>query len=140
MKDVTLSKERFLNAITFSILLVLIVFVLVVADHAVAYPVYKSIVNYMSFFSLVTLITMSRRVSIVNGEIVKGIHVFVFVFKKERFPLAEIDDVMLNQNDDLYYEIVAKSKKHSDFIISKFPNKNPARKQLELIKRQIEIE
>jgi hypothetical protein len=82
---------------------------------------------------------MSRKVSIVNEEIVMGIHIFVFVFKKERFPLSEIDDVILNQTDDLYYEIVAKSKKHSDFIIAKFPNKNPALKQLELIKSQIEI-
>ncbi|MFT5849142.1 hypothetical protein [Psychroserpens sp.] len=139
MKDFTLSKERFLSAITFTIILVLIVSILVAADFAIEYSEYKSIINYLSLFLLVTLITMSRKVSIVNEEIVMGIHIFVFVFKKERFPLSEIDDVILNQTDDLYYEIVAKSKKHSDFIIAKFPNKNPALKQLELIKSQIEI-
>ena len=93
-------------------------------------------VYYLIIFATIALIKISKRVSIHNGFVEKDIQVlFLGSIKKiERFPISEIEDIYINQNEDLYFEVTAKRKQGPDFIFRALPNKNPALEELEVIK------
>lgn len=101
----------------------------------------NNIIYYIIIVFFLGLIKLSNRTSIHNGFLIKEIHSIFFGTLKtvEKFRVSEVEDIFLNQNDELYFEITAKMKKGKQFIFKKLPNKNPALTELELIKGYFRI-
>ena len=96
----------------------------------------NKVAYYLIIFVTIAIIKTSKRISIHNGFVEKDIHVlFLGSIKKiERFPISEIEDIYITQNDERYFEITAKRKQGSNFIFRTLPNRNPAQEALEVIK------
>lgn len=99
------------------------------------------IIYYIFIVFILGLIKLSNRTSIYNGFVIKEIYSNFFGTLKtiKKFRVSEIEEIFLNQNDELYFEITAKMKNNEKFIFNKLPNKNPALKELELIKGYFRI-
>ncbi|WP_243471862.1 hypothetical protein [Winogradskyella sp. MH6] len=101
----------------------------------------NKIISYIFIVFILGLIKLSNRTSIYNGFVIKEIYSNFFGTLKtiKKFRVSEIEEIFLNQNDELYFEITAKMKNNEKFILNKLPNKNPALKELELIKGYFRI-
>lgn len=101
----------------------------------------NKIIYYIVIVFILGLIKLSNRTSIYNGFVIKEIYSNFFGTLKtiKKFHVSDIEDIFLNQNDELYFEITAKMKNNEMFIFKKLPNKNPALKELELIKGYFRI-
>ncbi len=96
----------------------------------------NKLLHYLLIAVVISVIKISKRISIHNGVVEKDIHMLFLGSIKtiQRFPISEIEEIYLNQNEERYFEISTKRKHGPDFIFSTLPNKNPALKQLEVIK------
>lgn len=99
------------------------------------------IIYYIFIVFIFGLIKLSNRTSIYNGLVIEEIYSNFFGTLKtiKKFRVSEIEDIFLNQNDELYFEITAKMRNNEKFIFKKLPNKKPALKELELIKGYFRI-
>ena len=87
-----------------------------------------------------SLVKLSNQVRISNDKLIKGIFVdlFGFVRKAESLLLSDIIEVAMIQKNDKYYHIIAKTI-NSEMLITKEPNKNPAKKRLDEIKNNLKF-
>lgn len=101
----------------------------------------NKIIYYIVIVFILGVIKLSNRTSIYKGFLIKEIYSIFFGTLKtiKKFHVSDIEDIFLNQNDELYFEITAKMKNNEMFIFKKLPNKIPALKELELIKGYFRI-
>ena len=84
---------------------------------------------------LVTLLNFEKEVRIEKSNLIKGNYnkVFGFVRIEKQFKIDSITDIVLFQNPKEHFEIQIIST-DDEMIINTFPNKNPAKEELERIK------
>ena len=105
-------------------------------DNLFETEIANKILSFLLIIIVFSILKLSKRISIINGYIIKDIYSPFFRTLREldKFRISDIEDLFLNQNEDLYFEITAKIKNRQPFVFKKIPNKNPAQKELELIK------
>jgi len=70
---------------------------------------------------------------------VKGIRLYPFILKKKKILISQINEVTITQDLENYFVISAILKNSRSFEIKKVPNKNPALKELDLIKAHLSL-
>ena len=83
-------------------------------------------------------VTLTMKTDLINGNIIKGYHLEIFGFVKEteRFSVQPNAILSIEQDQNLYYNIVIQNASNK-MIIRKMPNKIPANNELERIKQLI---
>ncbi|MFD2727561.1 hypothetical protein [Hyunsoonleella rubra] len=140
-KKVVLHEEEILDSISQVLLFFCSFLPSFVLNNLVENQTISDIISYLFIFGVISIMKISRRVSISNNLLVKDIYTLFLgrLRKVESFPISEIEKIELAQNNDLYFEIVAKKKDGKISFIKKMPNKNPAMVELERIKSYINI-
>ncbi|WP_298894845.1 hypothetical protein [uncultured Psychroserpens sp.] len=141
-KRIVLSDEQLFDAIYQTLFFFLSFIPLFLFEDLVENEILNKAIYYILILVVISAIKISKRVSIHNGFVVKDLHTLFLgsIKKMAHFPISEIGDIVLNQNEELYFEITAKRKNGTDFIFKTLPNKNPALKELELIKSHLRIQ
>jgi|GEM_PF-5962959 len=83
---------------------------------------------------------LSMLVRLDKTHITKRIYLkpFGFIATSFRIPVADIQEVTLRQNPDLYFEITAVTMKHDTFVLKTVANKVPAEMELEKIREALQ--
>lgn len=141
MKRIVLNDEELLDSIWQVVLLICFAFFSYIIGEIFSNKIYNEIIFYFFIALLFSIMKLSRIVSIKKDVVKKGIYIgFIgLIYTIESFRVSEIKEVVLKQNNEDYFEIVAIKRDNSEFIIKKQPNKNPALKELELIKTHLNI-
>ena len=136
---ITLNSHELLDSISQVILLFLCVPLFIISDNFIEKENIPDWIGSLPIILFLSLLKVSKETSIHNGLIKKEFHLFFYIYTIEKFPIKEIDEIVLEQNDELYFEIIIKRKNKKKFIVKAIPNKNPALKELELVKSYINI-
>lgn len=99
----------------------------------------SSIVLILISYFILNALHTSRIVAIKKQALIKGIHCVPFGFVKinKRIKISEIKDIELQQNDKLFYDIIAQSNNSNYIVIKSIANKNPAEEEFIKIKNEL---
>mgnify|MGYP006999712475 FL=1 len=92
---------------------------------------------YILIFHLI--LNTSKVVVIKKNEIIKGLYCLPFGFFKvrERMKISDINEIRLEQNEKLFYEVIVETNNKNVLLIKSIANKLPAEKELDRIKTEI---
>ena len=99
---------------------------------------FKGIIAIIFAIIINTFLRLTKRVSIKDKLIRHGYYLGIFGFISEisRLRLKSNSSVIMTQNDSLHYDIVVESNDER-IVLNSLPNKNPAKEELERIKKLI---
>ena len=138
-KNVILAEEEVFNVnIQMMIFLTCLVIGAFLSQSKSEYNILSNdMVSSVLFVSIYTFLRSSRKVILKNKTIIAGVEYLGFLFKKESFPISDIKEIVLNKNEELYFELAINRNNNKRLIVKKMPNKNPAAAQLKLIEDHI---
>ena len=137
MKENLLHSEELVHPIFYVIPILLGNYALfdlfVFEDNSAISGLTSLIISYLFYQILVS----TRSVDLKDEIITKGVYIFPFGYIKKYYqiPISDIDDLIIKQNEKLYYQILIKLKNNSTYVLKSIPNKNPALKEMERIKK-----
>ncbi|MDC9723998.1 MAG: hypothetical protein PSN34_14675 [Urechidicola sp.] len=106
-------------------------------DNSVLSGLVSLVISYLFYQILIS----SRSVNLKDEIITKGIYIFPLGYIKKHYqiPISDIDDIIIKQNEKLYYQILIQSKDDTTYLLKSIPNKNPALKEMERIKKILNL-
>ncbi len=85
------------------------------------------------------ILNISKRVELRKNELTEGFYInpIGFIKVNNQISINEIIEININQNSKKYFDIFAKAKNGKIVIIKTIANKFPAKRELEIIKNEI---
>ncbi|MDH7912682.1 hypothetical protein [Winogradskyella sp. SYSU M77433] len=136
---IILKEEKILDFIWFFILLIVFGIISIPFEGLFEKEVHNKAFDFIMAFLFFSILYMTRITFIEGGYIVKGIKLSSFILNKQKILIAEIKDVIITQDLENYYVISAIHYNNTSFEIKKIPNKNPALKELDLIRTYLNL-
>ena len=101
----------------------------------------SGILSFVIGYLLYQVLKSSRSVNLKDDVITKGIYIFPFGYIKKEFqiPISNIDNLIIKQNEKLYYQILIQANDNSSYVLKSIPNKNPALKEMDRVKKVLNL-
>lgn len=136
---IILKEERILDFIWFFILLMVFGIISIPFEGLFEKEVHNKAFDLIIAFLFFSILHMTRISFIKDGYLVKGVKLSSLIFNKKKILVADIKKVEINQDLENYFVISAIHYNNTSFEIKKIPNKNPALKELDLIRTYLNL-
>lgn len=136
---IILKEERILDFIWFFILLMAFGIISIPFEGLFEKEAHNKAFDFIIAFLFFSILYMTRISFIKDGYLVKGVKLSSLIFNKEKILVTDIKKVEINQDLENYFVISAIHYNNTSFEIKKIPNKNPALKELDLIRTYLNL-
>ncbi len=101
----------------------------------------SAVVSFVISIVLYKLVKTSRGIILKNDIITKGIFISPIGVVKLSFkiPLSTIDKIFIEQKQNKYFGIFIQTKENIKYELTAIPNRNPAKEELERVKKVLNL-